>query len=248
MTKTLNTPDQALSRRRLLLLGAIAASVGVVISWGYSLTQPRTSAADKKKRAPRVAKLPPEDVLKAGALPEISMGRADAPITIVEYADLSCPACANFHSKVLPVLKEKYIDKGHVRLVFREFPTNTHSIIATMTMRCVDTDKAQPLISALFSRQEEWRQTKSWEDLRGKLFALSQQVGLTRQAFNACVPESDKLSAQQQKLLTDIRKDQERAQEGFGVSQTPTFFVNATKLAGSAIEDFDKAIEPLLNK
>jgi protein-disulfide isomerase len=246
VTKTLNTPEQVLSKRRLLLLGAIAATVGIAISWGYSLSQPRTDTARTKK--PPVAKLPIEQVLKPGALPEISMGKADAPVTVVEYADLSCPACANFHNKVLPVLKEKYIDKGHVRLVFREFPTNTHSIIATMTMRCVDTDKAPPLISALFSRQDEWRQTKSWEDLRAKLFALSQQVGLTRQAFNACVPESDKLSAQQQKLLTDIRKDQERAHQGFGVNQTPTFFVNTTKLTGATIEDFDKAIEPLLNK
>lgn len=245
MANTLN-PDQLLTRRRILLAGAVIATAGVVWSWATRDTRTETAAKGRTRR--RTAKLPAEEILKPGALPDLAIGRADAPVTIVEYADLSCPACASFHSTVLPALKEKYIDTGKVRLVFREFPTNTHSILASMTMRCVEPEKAQPLISAMFSRQDDWRGAKSMEELRGKLFSLAQQVGLTRTAFNACVPASDKLTAQQQKLLTDISRERDRANVGFGVNQTPTFFVNTTKLAGASIEDFDKALAPLLTR
>jgi protein-disulfide isomerase len=240
------SPEQMLTRRRILLAGAVIATAGVLWSWATRDT--RTETAAKRRTRRPVARLPAEEVLKPGALPDLAIGQADAPVTIVEYADLSCPACAHFHSKVLPALKEKYIDTGKVRLVFREFPTNTHSILATMTMRCVEPNKAPPLISAMFSRQEDWRGAKSMDELRGKLFSLAQQVGLTRTAFNDCVPANDKLTNQQQKLLADISRERERANTGFGVNQTPTFFVNTTKLAGASIEDFDKALEPLLTR
>ena len=250
MTKTVKPPLdlQRFLNRRVMLFGAVAATIGVVASWVYNSRRPR---ADVARAQPKKKRLGPEELAKPGPLPDLVIGRADAPVTIVEYADLSCPACATFHSKVLPAIKEKYIDKGHVRLVFREFPTNAHSMFATMTMRCVQPDKAMPLISALFTRQGDWREAKTIDELRGKLFALGQQVGLTRQAFNDCVPANTdvkKFSAAQQKLLQDISTAAERAHEGFGVKQTPTFFVNGKKLGGATAEDFEKAIDPLLSK
>jgi len=251
VTKTLNSPggDQLLSRRRLMLIGAVLATAGVAVSWLYSLRAPRPDTAAKSRPKRRTAaKLAPEDLLKPGPLPDLSIGLADAPVTIVEYASMTCPACANFHSKVLPVLKEKYIDKGQVRLVFREFPLYDRAMLASMTARCAGPEKALPLISALFSKQDDWAQAKSLDELRGKLFPLGQQVGLTRQAFNACIPaSSEKLSSQQQKLLGDLIAHRERG-AAFGVKQTPTFFVNGQLLANATIEEFDKAIEPLIKR
>jgi protein-disulfide isomerase len=116
-----------------------------------------------------------------------------------------------------------------------------------MAARCAGPEKALTMVSALFTRQEDWAKSKSLEELTGKLFPLGQQVGLTRQAFNACFPGStSKLTTGQQSLLTNLLKNRERG-AAFGVDKTPTFFVNGNKLDGATtIEDFDKALEPLL--
>jgi protein-disulfide isomerase len=171
------------------------------------------------------------------------LGKADAPVTIVEYADLTCPHCAAFHSKVLPLLKEKYIDTGKARLVFREFPLNVHSLVAYMSVRCVPPQDAFSLIAVLFAQQEDWSQSRSTKELADKLFAATQQVGLTRQAFDECVPSGDELSTDRQKqLLRDISAVGERAEKVFGVNSTPTFFINGAQPSGASIEAFDKAI------
>jgi protein-disulfide isomerase len=241
-------PEQYLTRRNLLLAGAVLCTLGVV--WSLT-TNTRTQTSKGRTIAPPIKQLPVEDLLKPGPLPDIAVGSADAPVTIVEYASMTCPACANFHGKILPELKKKYIDTGKVRLVFREFPLDQIALLVSMTPRCVGTEKAPTLISALFARQEDWARSKSLDELRAKLFPLTQQVGLTRQTFNTCFitsTSSARWSSQQKTLLANIQKNQERG-AGFGVERTPTFFVNGTKLDEvKGVEDFDKAIEPLLKK
>jgi protein-disulfide isomerase len=244
--------EPSMSRRQIVMIAAGVATAGVVGTWFYSLRNPRqTAVAGPIKRGRPTGKLSTAELTKPGPLPEIVIGKDDAPVTIVEYADLTCPACAAFHTTVLPKIKEKYIDTGKVRLLFREFPTNMPSIIAFMAVRCVAPDKAPPLISALFSRQEEWRSATSFDQLRDKLYTLGQQVGLTRQAFDNCVPSSKagkiELTASQQKLATDITTVRDRGNEGFGVASTPTFFINGKKLTHATVEEFEKAITPLLN-
>lgn len=242
-----------IDRRKLVFASAVVATAGVVGTMIYSLVRP-APRADAEARRPRrrrtatPANVSPEELLKPGPMPELVLGKADAPITIVEYASMTCSHCANFHNNVLPALKEKYIDKGQVKLVFREFPLDDRAALASMTARCAGTEKALPLISALFSRQDDWAQSKSIDELRGKLFALGQQTGLTKQAFDACIPTGNesKLSPAKEKLLTDILMVRKRANETFGVVQTPTFFVNGKKLDGVTVEDFDRAIAPLI--
>jgi protein-disulfide isomerase len=246
VTKTLNTTErEPFLSRRVMLGAAILATAGLAASLIMSHSSQTETAASQRNKPKRNT----ADLMKPGPLAELSLGKADAPVTIVEYASMTCPHCAEFHNKVLPVLKKKYIDTGKVRLVFREFPTNAYSIIAAMAMRCVPPEKAQPLISAIFSRQREWMQAKSIPEIRDKLYPLAQQVGVSSEAFNACVPSGDKLTTpQQQKIFTGLNSEVERAHQGFGVRQTPTFFVNTTRLAGATIEDFDKALAPLLNR
>jgi protein-disulfide isomerase len=215
-----------------MLAGAVIATAGVAWSWFTRDTRVATAA-----KRPRRRRLPPEDLLKPGPVPDLAMGSADAPVTIVEYASMTCPACANFHNKVLPALKEKYIDTGKVRLVFREFLLNEKDARASMVARCAGADKSLPLISVLFSKQEEW--APATDDFLSKLFAFAQQAGFTRQTFGKCQED--------EKLLRNLIALRERG-AAFGVSRTPTFFVNGTKLAGATIEDFDKAIEPLLKQ
>jgi protein-disulfide isomerase len=227
--------------------GALAlAWIGGVPAWG----RPDSASVVAVKDQPLSPAQMAAELMKPGPLPELVLGQDNAPVTIVEYADLTCPHCAAFHSEVLPLLKEKYIDTGKARLVFREFPLNVHSLVAFMSVRCVAPEHAFPLVAALFSHQEEWSQSRSTKELADKLFAVGQQVGLTRQAFDACVPSGDELSTDRQRqLLKDISAVGDRAEKTFGVNSTPTFFVNGEQLRGGAsIEAFDKAIAAALSR
>src|SRR5262245_2569944 len=139
-------------------------------------------AADAAKKEPGSSARTPaqlmQELAQPGPLPELALGKDDAPVTIVEYADLSCPHCAAFHANVLPLLKERYIDTGKARLLFREFPLNTHSLIAFMSVRCVPLQDAQPLIASLFVHQDDWTQSRSMQELTAKLRTLGEQAGV----------------------------------------------------------------------
>ena len=94
--------------------------------------------------------------MKPGPLPDLVLGKADATVTVVEYASMTCGHCAHFHTKVFPTLKEKYVDTGKVRFILREFPLDNLAAAASMLARCAGGGKSFPLIAALFAKQDDW--------------------------------------------------------------------------------------------
>jgi protein-disulfide isomerase len=236
-------PDGNSLNLQWLFVGAVALSLLVgFLHWQPRAAPSSTTSGDKAEKPAqqpkRVATVSTEELMKSGPLAEIVFGEANAPVTIVEYADMTCGACANFHSIVLPVLKEKHIDTGKVRLVFREFPLNERAAHAFMTARCAGGDQTLHLIAALLSQQEEWATATTAKEFLPKLFGVAQQVGMSRQVFDAC--------QRNEKLLRDIVAVRDRAHQSFGVDQAPTFFINGTRLVGGTIEDFEKAFAPFL--
>lgn len=220
-----------LSRRHLLKLSAQVAVLGAGVSWGL------LGPASAQKRAAGRAEIPLEELMQPGPLPELVLGKEDAPITVVEYASMTCSHCANFHTKVFPAVKEKYIDTGKVRFIMREFPLDKLAVAASMLARCAGGDKTFPLISALFAKQEEWAFVRG--NPVPELFKIAKQAGFTQESFDKCLTD--------QKLMDDIVKIRSRAADSFGVGSTPTFFVNGKKMAGApTIEEFDKAFAALL--
>jgi protein-disulfide isomerase len=176
-----------------------------------------------------------EELLRPGALPEQALGAADAPVTIVEYASMTCPHCATFHEKTYPEIKKKYIDTGKVRFIFREFPLDPLAAAGFMLARCAGEGKYFPMIETLFHQQKEWAVQRPLPPL----LAIAKQAGFTQQSFEQCLAN--------QKLLDDIEKVRERGAKQFGVSSTPTFFVNGKVQKGApTIEELDKLIEPYL--
>jgi protein-disulfide isomerase len=221
-----------LSRRNVLVFAG-GAAIGAA---GLGLSLPVFA---QKKKGPAVTEVPVEELMKAGPLPDLVLGKADAPITVVEYASMTCGHCAAFHNKVLPALKEKYIDTGKMRLVFREFPLDKVAAAASMLARCAGGDKSFPLISALFHTQESWAFVKQGADPRPELLKVAKQAGFNEESFNKCIND--------QKMLDDIAAIRARAADTFGVNSTPTFFINGKKLATApTVEEFDKAFAPLL--
>jgi protein-disulfide isomerase len=176
-----------------------------------------------------------EELMRPGPLPEQALGEPNAPVTIVEYASMTCPHCATFHEKTYPELKKKYIDTGKVRFIFREFPLDQLAAAGFMLARCAGEGKYFPMIETLFHQQKEWAVQRPLPPLQ----AIAKQAGFTQQSFEQCLSN--------QKLLDDIEQVRDRGAKQFGVSSTPTFFVNGKIHKGApSIEDLDKMIEPYL--
>lgn len=170
-------------------------------------------------------------------LPDMVMGSPDAPVTIVEYASMTCPHCQRFHANTLPDLKKNYIDTGKVKLVFREFPLDNLAMFASMLARCAQDGKFFPMVDLLFARQNRW--TDGNADPLSEFTRISKLAGMSDKAFEAC--------RKNQKLLNDIQAMRTQAADKFGVSATPTFFINGVKFSRDfSYDNMAKAIDSLL--
>jgi protein-disulfide isomerase len=170
-----------------------------------------------------------------GPLDDIVMGSPTAPVTIIEYASMTCPHCAHFEVETFPKLKEKYIDTGKVRYIMREYPLDNLALAAFMLARCAGPDKYYPLIEILFAEQRKW----AVKEPLPPLLAIAKQAGFTQQTFDACINDKD--------LAGKIQQVRNRGQQKFKVDATPTFYINGQRFPGAlSIEDIDKAIEPLV--
>jgi protein-disulfide isomerase len=160
------------------------------------------------------------------------LGKADAPITIIEYASLTCPHCAHFDVDVLPKLKEKWIDTGKAKLVLRDFPLDEPALRAAMVARCAPPERFYPLVDTFFAQQEQWATTR---DYRAALEKLAKLGGISNKEFAACI--SDK------KLEDQVAQSRLTASQQLGVDATPTFFINGKKFDGApTVEAFDQAL------
>ena len=174
-------------------------------------------------------------LLEPGALPDKVLGKADAPVTIVEYASMTCPHCAHFHATTLPELKSKYIDTGKVRLIFREFPFDPRAEAGFMLARCSN-DNYFPMIDVLFKQQQNWA---SVENAKAALLQISKLAGFSQESFEACLTD--------QKLLDDVRAVQKRGADEFKVDSTPTFFINGNTYKGAlTIAEMSAIIDGML--
>jgi protein-disulfide isomerase len=171
---------------------------------------------------------------------DMSLGDANAKVTVVEYASLSCGHCAEWNKTVFPEFKAKYIDTGKVRYVFREFITAPPqlAVAGTLMARCAGKDKYFTVVDAVFHGQEEIFRTG---DIRGVLLPIAQSAGLSEEAFMACVSDEKAINA-----LND--KVQKYAAEA-KIEGTPTFFFNDDKYGnGLTMTQIDEAYAKALAK
>src|SRR5215472_16513738 len=175
------------------------------------------------------------ELMQPGPLGEQAMGADNAPVTIIEYASMTCPHCANFAINTFPQIKEKYIDTGKVRYILREFPFDPIAAGAFMLARCAGKDKYFAVVDLLFRTQRTWAVDHPLEPL----LATVKQAGFTEESFKACLAN--------QKVLDGIEWVRNRGAEKFKVDSTPTFFINGTIHKGAmSFEEMEKVIQPLL--
>jgi protein-disulfide isomerase len=176
-----------------------------------------------------------EELMRPGPLPDLVLGKADAPVTIIEYASMTCPHCASFHKTTYPALKSKYVDTGKVRFIFREFPLDELAVAASMLARCAGGEKSLVLIDVLFASQDKW----AVRDPLPALLQIAKQAGFTQATFDACLKD--------QKLYNDLLAMRERGSKDYKVESTPTLFINGKmQKGGVSIEELDKLLAPYL--
>ena len=212
-----------------LALGAAALALGgaaAALSRFPSLSFVRPALADDPPLA---------ELMKPNPLGEMALGDANAPITVIEYASMTCPHCAHFSETTFPELKKRYIDTGKVRFILREFPLDTLAEAGFILARCAGPDKYFPLVETLFAQQRDWVVQRPL----GPLTAIAKQAGLTQEKFEACLDD--------RQLIDGIEKVRADAAQKLGVNSTPTFFVNGKRLNGAlSIEEMEAAFAPYL--
>jgi protein-disulfide isomerase len=177
-----------------------------------------------------------KELLTPGPLPERMLGDANAPVTVVEYASMTCPHCADLHKEVFPKLKADYIDKGQVRFIFREYPLDDAAVAASMLARCAPEDRFFAMVDVLFDQQRNWAIK---DKVIPGLLRIAKQAGFTEQSFEACLKDN--------KLAQQIYEGAQRGSQKFSVRSTPTVFVNGEQVRNTAsFEEFQKAIDPLI--
>jgi len=166
------------------------------------------------------------------------LGNPEAPITIVEYASLTCPHCAHFTNDVLPELKKKWIDTGKAKLVLRDYPLDEPALRAAMIARCAPPDRYYGYVDIFFGAQEKWVTARDYRDALARLVKLG---GMSREEFDNCLKNTA--------LENKIVETRLVASKELDVNSTPTFFINGTKFTGApTVEEFDKVLSGLSAK
>lgn len=162
----------------------------------------------------------PAALIKEGPLGEMAQGDPDAPVTIIEYASLTCPYCRKFHTATYPRLKKELIDTGRVRYILRAFPIGNTAAAAAVVTRCAPEEDRFTLFEKYLTQQEKWT---SQEVRFDALYEIAARTGMSRAAFDRCLDN--------QEIIDGVKWSKQRGRE-LGVTGTPTFFINGEKKTG----------------
>ena len=199
--------------RRRLLLGTTGLSLLALAACSPSDAQTNVpEAVGSASEADLFSDLPIEDVVE---------GDPNAPVTLIEYASMTCGHCRAFHEETWPTIKEEYVDTGRVKFILREFPFDPRSAAAFMLARCAPNGQRSAMVDAMFETQDSWARA---ENGQAALFDVARLAGFTEDSFRACLTD--------QELTTKVF-DSFKKGETLGVESTPTFFVDGQRYSGN---------------
>lgn len=199
--------------------------------------EPAQEAATEDAATEETAAAPAAAVDVSAAMADRVIGDENAPVTIIEYASLTCPHCAQFATGILADVKARLIDTGKAKLIYRDYPIDRVAMTAAKLARCASEDQYFDLVEVLFKNQERWVAS---EDREAALMQYGALAGMSDDYMRACIGSSE--------LEAAILASQTEAQSRFGVRSTPTFVINygAEIIVGAQpVEKFEEAVNKL---
>jgi protein-disulfide isomerase len=221
----------------IVVVIAAAAIIFLITRAERATIEPAAATVESTPAATAAAAtLATDDLMTPGPLGDKALGDPKAPVTIIEYASMTCTHCQRFHAEVYRPFKEKYIDTGKVYFIFREFPLDPLASAAIALARCAPAERFFPIVDLLFDTQRNWAFV---DDPKTALFDTVKQAGFTQATFEACLTDK--------KIADGINWVRDRASDKFGVDATPTFFINGKKQSGEmSLAEIDKLLAPYL--
>ncbi|OUU61759.1 MAG: hypothetical protein CBC22_06915 [Alphaproteobacteria bacterium TMED62] len=156
------------------------------------------------------------------------LGEPDAPNILVEYASLSCVHCANFHNEKLPEIKDKLITTGKLKYIYKDFPLDLPSMLASMVARCYEGEQFYSILNSFFINQKKWvTASNNRENLFKSFHQILKQHGVTEERIKVCAAENELNKKKWNSILASRLEGQK-----LGVNSTPSFILNGKKLEG----------------
>ena len=181
---------------------------------------------------------PAEQMPEGKMLPDIALGQADAPVTIIEYASFTCSHCATFHDENLPRLKAEYVDTGKVRFIQRDVYFDAVGLWAGILARCGGDDKYYAVADMLFDEQQTWLSASDGAGIAANLRKIGAKAGMMPEQMDACWNDKQKVADLVTTFQTNASAD--------GIEGTPTFIIAGEKVENQAWEDMKKIIDAKL--
>ncbi len=168
---------------------------------------------------------------------EVGIGSVNSKVTIKVFSSLTCPACANFHSKIFYQVKEEFIDKGLVRFEHHPFPLDLAALNAEIIVRChVDNIKKFELLGKIYEKQKLWAVGSDINKINDSIKKIGLEANLSNKDMDDCLKNENK-----QDEILNKRID---AQKKYEIESTPTIFINEKKYKGRVeYSEFKKILE-----
>lgn len=175
---------------------------------------------------------------EAATVPDMILGKLDAPVEVIEYASFTCPHCENFHATVLEELKKNYIDTGKVKFVYREVYFDKFGLWAAMVARCGGPEKYFPISDIIYDTQKQWIGDGQPATIAENLRKIGLKAGLSKDAVDACMNDNAMAEAMVATYQANATKD--------GIDSTPSFVIDGEKYSNMSYEDFARILDEKL--
>lgn len=218
---------------RRSLIAAVAAAMTVAAPAFAQDAKPADTTP-----APAQAQAAADQMPEGKVLADIVLGKAEAPLTIVEYASFTCPHCAAFHAENLPKLKAEYIDTGKVKFIQRDVYFDAVGLWAGILARCGGDDKYYAVSDMLFDEQKAWLDAKTGDEIAANLRKIGAKAGMTTEQMDACWADKQKVAD----LVATFQKNA----TADNVEGTPSFIIGGEKVANQPWDEMKKIIDAKL--
>lgn len=208
-----------------LMIGLLVSSGGGFLDFG------KPTVSDVESGVPTVD-IDTLEVVDVSVDDDAVLGDPDAPVTIVEFSDFQCPYCQTFYEESLPLIIKNYVDTGKVKIVYRDFPLSGHAQanMAAQAAECVGEDQYYAFHDWLFENLSTWSGKTDAQEIL--ITAAQDNLDLN---IRTCLESGE--------MADEVNADM-TAGRGYGVTGTPSFFINGKKLVGAwPYEVFESVIE-----